>query len=119
MGLLTDDMTRLCGEINALRRARGIFRKDLEKETRGRKIAVSEMRANFAFARADMARKTKVFLSNFVSSLKGGVGERRRQFRADLAGVHRAWLAPVVVFEKQGTAEVPLEVEKKSKRKRA
>lgn len=119
MGLLTDDMTRLCGEINALRRARGIFMKDLEKETRGRKIAVSEMRANFAFARGGMVRKTKAFLSNFVSSLKCGVGQRRRQVRADLAGAHRAWLAPVVVFEKQGTVEAPLKAEKKSKRKRA
>lgn len=117
MGLLTDETTRLCAEINALRRARVTFLKNLERETRERRLEVSEMRANFAFAHDTMARLTKNHLAAFFSGLKGGLEARTRQFRSDLDGARHAWLGPAPVFEKNGRAEAPVRLEKKSKRK--
>lgn len=127
MGGLNEDTTELCNEIDALRRARATFRKDLARETRDRKVAVSELRSNFAFARAAMARKTKAELSSFVSGLKCGAGERRRELRADLAGARRAWVRPAPVLEKEWptvmfekrTAQAPFTPEPKKKRKGA
>lgn len=118
MGLLTADVTRLCGEINALRRARGTFLKDLVKETRDRKLAVSETQAAFAFARTALARRTKADLSGFISGLRCGVGSFRRELNADLAGARRAWKPAVLALGKQ-SVEVPLRPEKKGKRKSA
>ena len=111
MGSLTADMTRLCGEINALHQVR-------RQEMRDRKMAVSEMRANFAFAGAAMARKTKADLGAFVSDLKCAVGELREQFRTDVAGAHRAWLAPALAFEMPSAKAPPVKPAKFFKRKR-
>ena len=52
MGRLTDDMTRLCGEIVAFRGFRKSFVKDLTHST-------AALMANFHRAHQDMARKTK------------------------------------------------------------
>lgn len=125
MGSLTADMTRLCGEINDLRQVRGEEMRDRRQEMRDRKMAVSEMRADFAFAGAAMARKTKADLATFVSDLKAAVdelkcavGELREQFRTDVAGAHRAWLAPALAFEMPSAKAPPVKPAKFFKRKR-
>lgn len=92
MGVLSSDMTRLCGEIGAMRKMRGAFMKELKHETKGRRAGVSDMRENFSTAHADMARKMKADCLDFVSNLRQVVGGLRRTLRADLAGARRAWL---------------------------
>jgi len=87
MGILTSDMTRLCGEISASRGAREEFLKDLQD-------AVSGMQAGFRNAHAEMARKTKAERVGFVSSLKKTVFGMRTEFATDLAGARQAWFGP-------------------------
>jgi hypothetical protein len=84
MGNLNSDMTRLCGEISALRGAREAFLKDLQD-------AVSGMQAGFRNAHAEMARETKAERVGFVSGLEKTVFDMRKDFATDLAGAHRAW----------------------------
>ena len=122
MGCMTDDMSRLHGEISSLRRARETFLKDLEKGRYNRKLAVSEMRANFAFSRTARARRMKADLSRFVGGLKSGISARRRELNADRAGARRVWCgaasrATVPLFERPMAVESVLQPEKRSKRK--
>jgi hypothetical protein len=84
MGRLTEDMTRLCGEIVALRRGRKDFVKDLTH-------SVTAMKSNLRRARHEMARKTKAERRGAVSHLKKMVGAMRHAFAADLDGARRAW----------------------------
>ncbi|AEB09631.1 hypothetical protein [Desulfobacca acetoxidans] len=84
MGRLTDEMTRLCGEIVALRVARKGFVKDLSSNT-------ATMRANFRRAHNDMARTTKAERRAAVAHLKKTVGAMRHAFAADLEGARKAW----------------------------
>ena len=91
MGILTGDMTRLCGEINASRGARKELMKDLARGTKDLKDAVSGMQAGFRNAHADMARETKAERVGFVSGLEKTVFDMRKNFATDLAGAHRAW----------------------------
>lgn len=122
MGCMTDDMSRLHGEISSLRRARETFLKDLEKERCNRKLAVSEMRANFAFSRTARAHRMKADLSRFVGGLKSGISAHRRELNADRAGARRVWCgaasrATVPLFERPMAVESVLRPEKRSKRK--
>ena len=120
MGPFTESMTRLCGEIVALRGARLTFVRDLGQN-------VADMKADFRRAHADMGRRTKAerqafvkTLGHEVSSLMAGfhrahkamarqskaerraavnhlkktVGGMRREFARDLAGAHRVWCGP-------------------------
>jgi hypothetical protein len=84
MGRLTDEMTRLCGEIVALRGARTGFVKDLTHN-------VATMKANFRRAHNEMARRTKSERRAAVANLKKTVGAMRHEFAADLDGARRAW----------------------------
>jgi len=77
MGRLTDDMTRLCGEIVSLRGARKAFVKDLSHST-------AALMANFHRAHQDMARKTK-------AERRAAVAHLRKTMAADLEGARRAW----------------------------
>jgi len=70
---LTDAMTHLSHEIGALRQERGTFMKNLAKETKEMKTQVSQMRADFATARARSAMKMQDDLTAFVSKLREGV----------------------------------------------
>jgi hypothetical protein len=70
-------MVRLRGQITA-------FMRDLRP-------GVSKMRARFAAAHAEMARETKADRLAFVSNLKRAVAGQLQEFRADIAGAHRAW----------------------------
>jgi hypothetical protein len=84
MGRLTEEMTRLCGEIVAGRRARQGFVKDLTHN-------VAAMQAKFRRAHHEMARKTRAERRAAVTHLKKTVGERRQALAADLNGARRAW----------------------------
>jgi hypothetical protein len=84
MGRLTEEMTRLCGEIVALRGARKGFVKDLTHN-------VATMKANFRRAHNEMARKTKAERRAAIAHLKKSVGDMRHAFAADLDGARRAW----------------------------
>jgi signal transduction histidine kinase len=90
-GNLTNDMTRLRGEIAASR--------DSRAETRERmQAAISRMLSGFGEARSEMATQTKAELGEFVARVKETVTELRQTvaqlregFQADLAGAHQAW----------------------------
>lgn len=84
MGRLTEEMTRLCGEIVALRGARKGFVKDLTHN-------VATMKATFRRAHNEMARKTKAERRAAMAHLKKTVGDMRHAFAADLDGARRAW----------------------------
>jgi len=103
MGRLTDEMTRLVGEIVDMRGARKGFVKDLTNNTAAlmanfhrahkdmarktkaeRRAAVAHLMANFHRAHKDMARRTKAERRAAVAHLKNTVA-------ADLDGARRAW----------------------------
>jgi len=117
MGPFTESMTRLCGEIVALRGARLTFVRDLGQD-------VAAMKADFRRAHADMGRRAKAERQGFVKALghevaslmagfhrahkaiarqskaerraavnhlKKTVGGMRRELALDLAGAHRVW----------------------------
>ena len=67
MGDLTDDITRLCVEIETLRDSRKVFGSQLDKETREMKTGVSKMREGFRKDQNDMAVRTKADRLEFVS----------------------------------------------------
>ena len=91
MGNLTDDMTRLRGEVDALRSARGALMNDLTRGARDLTTAVSAMRADFAAAHATMARKTGKARATYVAKIKRQVGRMRKENAADLAGASQVW----------------------------
>ena len=130
MGPFTESMTRLCGEIVALRGARLTFVRDLGQD-------VADMKADFRRAHADMGRRTKAERQGFVKTLghevaslmagfhrahkamarqtkaerraavnhlKKTVGGMRREFALDLAGAHRVWCGPTPA-ERRAQAE--------------
>ena len=73
MGNLTDDITRLCDEIVALRDSRKVFSDQLDQETKEMKSEVATMMTGFHKATADMAKRTKAERVKFVSSLDAEV----------------------------------------------
>lgn len=95
MATLTDDITRLCGEIQMLRRTRGALIDELEHKTTARRAAVSQMQASFANTHAKMAKRAKADRLTFVSNLKQTVGGQRRGTGSDLVGARRAWSGKV------------------------
>jgi hypothetical protein len=89
--MLTEEMTRLCGEIVALRTHRGELLKTLGCETRDRSAAVADLCRQFHKARAGMARRMHHERASFLRNLRQGVNAQRREMSSDLAGVRRAW----------------------------
>jgi len=89
--MLTEDMTRLCGEILAMRGMRDSMMTELQSEAKGRNRAVVELCAHFGRARTTMAKRTKNDRVAFLNDLKRSVGAQRRDMRNDLAGARRAW----------------------------
>jgi hypothetical protein len=84
MGRFTDEMTRLCGEIVAMRGSRRTFVKDLTKNT-------AALRASFRRSHHEMARKSKAERRATISHLKKTVADMRHAFAADLEGARRVW----------------------------
>ena len=91
MGNLTDDMTRLRGEVDALRSDRGAMMQELARGAKDLASSVSAMQAGFAAAHATMARKTGKARAAYVAKIKRQVGRMRKETSSDLAGARRAW----------------------------
>ena len=89
--MLTDDMTRLCDEIVAMRKMRGSMMNELQHGAKGLKHSVTKLCAHFGRVRATMAKRTKNERLAFLNNLKRTVGAERREMRNDLAGARRAW----------------------------
>jgi hypothetical protein len=91
-------MTRLCGEIAALRSSRADLMSNLAESREEMQASVAQMVAGFGEARSEMARQTKAELTGFVVRIKEGVAELRQQvaqkqseIREDITGAHNAW----------------------------
>jgi len=88
MGNLTDDMTRLRGEVEALRGVRGALMNDLTRGARDLAATVSAMRADFTSAHAAMAKKTgeerEAFVAAVISEVNSLLGAFSRD-RDDMA----------------------------------
>jgi len=88
MGNLTDDMTRLRGEVDALRSDRGALMNDLTRGARDLATAVAAMRADFTAAHTAMAKKTgeerEIFVAAMIDEVNSLLGEFSRD-RNDMA----------------------------------
>jgi hypothetical protein len=88
MGNLTDDMTRLRGEVDALRRTRGALMQDLAHGASDLAAAVTAMRADFTAAHTAMAKKTgderEAFVAAVISEVNSLLGAFSRD-RDDMA----------------------------------
>ena len=89
--MLTDDMTRLCDEIVAMRKARGSMMNELHHGAKGLKHTITKLCAHFGRARMTMAKRTKNERAAFLTDLKRSVGAQLRDTRNDLAGARSAW----------------------------
>ena len=85
MGNLTDDMTRLRGEVDALRGARGALMQELA-------ATVSAMQSGFAVAHTAMAKKTseerEAFVADMIREVSSLLGDFSRM-RGDMARTGR------------------------------
>ena len=91
MGNLTDDMTRLRREVDALRSDRGALMQELARGAKDLASTVSAMQADFASAHATMAKKTGRARATYVARIKRQVGRMRKENAADLAGASQVW----------------------------
>ena len=89
--MLTEDMTRLCDEIVAMRKMRSSMMTELQHGAKGLKHSVTTLCAHFGRVRTTMAKRTKNERLTFLNNLKRSVGAQRREMRNDLAGARRAW----------------------------
>ena len=89
--MLTEDMTRLCDEIVAMRKMRANMMTELQHGAKGLTHSVTKLCAHFGRVRATMAKRTKNERVAFLNNLKRSVGVERRDMRNDLAGARRAW----------------------------
>jgi hypothetical protein len=91
VGNITNDMTRLRGEIDALRGARGALMLELALGARDLAATVSAMRAGFDAAHTAMAKKTRRDRVLYVTEIKKRVSRMRKETAADLNGARNAW----------------------------
>lgn len=89
--MLTEDITRLCGDIVSMRAMRGALMSQLQRETDGRRREVSNLVVQMGNTRAEMAKRTGNERMAFLNQLKRTVGAQQRELRNDLAGARRAW----------------------------
>jgi hypothetical protein len=83
MGNLTDDMTRLRGEVEALRGTRSALMNDLTRGARDLTTAVAAMRADFTSAHAAMAKQTRGERETFVAAVIDEVNSLLGEFSRD------------------------------------
>jgi len=83
MGNLTDDMTRLRGEVDALRGAREMLMSDLTRGARDLTAAVTAMRSDFTSAHAAMAKQAREERETFVAAVSGEVNSLLGEFSRD------------------------------------
>ena len=89
MGNLIDDMTRLRGEVEALRSARGALMNDLTRGTRDLTTAVAAMRADFTSTHAAMAKQTRGERETFVAAVIDEVSSLLGEFSRDRNDIAR------------------------------
>jgi len=92
MGNLTDDMTRLRGEVDALRSERGALMQELTRGARDLAATVSAMQSGFAAAHTAMAKKTseerEAFVADMIREVSSLLGDFSRM-RGDMARTGR------------------------------
>ena len=91
MGKLLQDMTRLSGEIQALRESRRALRSELAEGNRDRQMNVAEMCGDFRGTETRTAARMRAGRLAFLKRLKQTVGGQQRDLRADMAAARRAW----------------------------
>lgn len=91
MGRLTVDMTRLVGEIQAGHGERRRLNQALRQPAVELRSTVGRMQTSFRAAHAEMTRRQRRGLREFVSGLQGRVGALRHAFSTDLAGARLVW----------------------------
>jgi hypothetical protein len=120
IGNLTNDITRLCGEIAALRDSRAKLRSNLAQGNRDRENSVAETLSEFRNARGDMADRTRTELASFVESMRDVVTELKQtvatfrgEFAEDLSNARRAWSGrgPVRMAPRSAAPASPIEEE--------
>jgi len=102
MGSLTADTTRLVGEIHTARGERQRLIGATRQATVGMKRTVARMRAGFRAGHAEMARRQRSALREFVLGLEGGVAALRNTFRTDWLGARAAWFGTVAAASPTG-----------------
>ena len=91
MPMLTKEMTRLRGEIDALRNARGALMQGLESATGKLRNTVSAFRGDVRAEHSKMNTKMKKGLNRFMTDLRETVGDIRTAVATDLVGAHQAF----------------------------
>ncbi|MGB9104794.1 MAG: hypothetical protein WCC59_08550 [Terriglobales bacterium] len=91
MAKLTEDMTRLCEEIQTLRANREGLKKELAETSKARQVEVVKSCAAFADALARKARLAHDNRISFLGHLKHRVSEQAREMQDDLTMVRRVW----------------------------
>ena len=74
--MMTDDITRLRGEIITMRKVRDALMDRLVRDNKDRSPSVFQFRAHNRSAHAEMAKR---------------INAQRREVQKDLAGARRAW----------------------------
>ena len=95
MGQLTADMTRLVGEIHTARGERQRLIGATRQATVEMRRTLARMQGGFRTAHAEMARRQRRGLREFVSALEGRVAALRNGFSTDLAGARAVWCRTV------------------------
>lgn len=119
---LTNDMSRLCNEIDALKSSRSALMANLAKASEALRQDVAHLLAGFESARAEMSGQTKAKLHDSVLHIKDAVIELRqsvtglrKSFRDDIAGSRQAWHGAA---SSMGDGPVSREPAAKAKRKK-
>jgi len=88
-------MTRLVGEIHTGRGERQRLVAEMKR-------TMARMQGGFRAAHAEMARRQRRSLQEFVSGLESRVASLRNVFRTDIAGAHAAWFGTVAAASPTG-----------------
>lgn len=119
MNVLTSEMTRLCGEIAAMKDSRAVLMESIRTSNQELQNNVADLLGEFHKSRIEMADATHAELSEFTSKVKDSVTELRQHvmefqtdLRTDLAGAHVAWFGEekkpkVTPFRKKAPAPAP------------
>lgn len=91
MGVLSNAMTGLCGEIVAMRQQRKALANRLKEEHGARRAAVKEMCNDLAGARVRMATEVKRQHQSLRRKREQLTHKHRQDMRSDLAGARRGW----------------------------
>ena len=98
MGVLTIDMRRLRGQIDAAHGMRESLMQDLARGTRELKRGVGTMLTAFNASHLQMAKRTRADCATFlagvdraVNRIRGTVVNLRKEFASDLQGARHAW----------------------------